>query len=112
MSYLLICAFIANAASFLLPISKPANLVIFSGGEMPPLSRWLSTFLLPSIVSIAVTFICFYCTQRRTLSEESLAVSAARAVVKDQTPGIIRGAQHLINLNIRPTQRDRRHSAL
>ena len=27
--YLLICAFIANAASFVLPISNPENLVIF-----------------------------------------------------------------------------------
>ena len=34
--YLLICAFIANAASFVLPISNPANLVIF-GSHMPPL---------------------------------------------------------------------------
>ena len=34
--YLLICAFIANAASFVLPISNPANLVIF-GDHMPPL---------------------------------------------------------------------------
>ena len=28
--YLLICAFIANAASFVLPISNPANLVIYA----------------------------------------------------------------------------------
>lgn len=34
------------------------------------------------------------------------------AEIKDQTPGVIRGAQPLVNLNIRPTQRDRRHSAL
>ena len=46
MPYLLVCAFIANAASFVLPISNPANLVIFAGGEMPPLSRWMQTFLL------------------------------------------------------------------
>src|SRR6516164_2956612 len=30
--YLLICAFIANAASFVLPISNPANLVIYGSG--------------------------------------------------------------------------------
>ncbi|QWW71635.1 arsenic transporter [Rhizobium sp. WYJ-E13] len=78
MPYLLVCAFIANAASFLLPISNPANLVIFAGGEMPPLSRWLSIFLLPSIVSIVVTFVCLYWTQWRTLSQDSLAASAER----------------------------------
>ena len=40
--YLMVCAFIANAASFVLPISNPANLVIFGGGHMPPLERWLA----------------------------------------------------------------------
>lgn len=54
--YLLICAFIANAASFVLPISNPANLVVYSGG-MPPLKTWLLTFGVPSIASIAVTFL-------------------------------------------------------
>lgn len=53
--YLLICAFIANAASFVLPISNPANLVVYGAG-MPPLGRWLSTFGLPSLASILVTF--------------------------------------------------------
>lgn len=47
MPYLLVCAFIANAASFVLPISNPANLVIFAGGDMPPLDRWLTTFAVP-----------------------------------------------------------------
>jgi len=49
--YLLICAFIANAASFVLPISNPANLVIY-GNNMPPLLHWLRLYALPSIVSI------------------------------------------------------------
>jgi arsenical pump membrane protein len=46
---------VANAASFVLPISNPANLVVFHAG-MPPLGRWLAAFLLPSILSIAATF--------------------------------------------------------
>lgn len=53
--YLLICAFIANAASFVLPISNPANLVVY-GRNMPPLAQWLATFGLPSLVSVFVTF--------------------------------------------------------
>jgi arsenical pump membrane protein len=57
--YLLICAFIANAASFVLPISNPANLVIFNA-EMPPLSQWLRVFLLPSVASILVTYFILY----------------------------------------------------
>jgi arsenical pump membrane protein len=53
--YLVICAFIANAASFVLPISNPANLVLY-GNHMPPLLPWLKQFALPSAVSIAVTY--------------------------------------------------------
>jgi arsenical pump membrane protein len=53
--HLLACALIANAASFLLPISNPANLVIFDG-HMPPLLKWLGMFLLPSLASVIITF--------------------------------------------------------
>ncbi|MGV2130080.1 arsenic transporter [Agrobacterium vitis] len=70
MPYLLICAFIANAASFVLPISNPANLVIFGGGEMLPLSTWLATFALPSLVAIVVTFAMLYWSQRRAIHAE------------------------------------------
>ena len=54
--YLLACAFIANAASFVLPILNPANIVIFDG-HLPSLIPWMRTFLIPSVVSIAVTFL-------------------------------------------------------
>jgi len=53
--YLFICAFIANAASFVLPISNPANLVVY-GSTMPPLGTWFKSFGPPSLVSITVTF--------------------------------------------------------
>ena len=53
--YLFACALIANAASFVLPISNPANLVVFHHG-MPPLGRWLLSFGVPSILSIAATY--------------------------------------------------------
>lgn len=53
--YLLICALIANAASFVLPISNPANLVVY-GPNMPLLAVWLRSFALSSLVAIAVTF--------------------------------------------------------
>jgi arsenical pump membrane protein len=54
--HLLACAFIANAASFVLPISNPANLVIFAK-HMPPLGKWLSIFTLPSVAAVAITFV-------------------------------------------------------
>ena len=64
--YLLICAFIANAASFVLPISNPANLVLFAS-HMPPLLEWVRRFALPSILAIAATFIALRLTQRTAL---------------------------------------------
>jgi arsenical pump membrane protein len=67
--YLLICAFIANAASFVLPISNPANLVIY-GSRMPPLLQWLPAYLLPSFVSIVATYLLLHWTQRGALRHE------------------------------------------
>jgi arsenical pump membrane protein len=70
--YLFVCAFIANAASFVLPISNPANLVVF-GAHMPHLTDWLRQFMLPSIASILVTYAVLRLTQRRALNEERIA---------------------------------------
>ncbi len=67
--YLLICAFIANAASFILPISNPANLVIY-GKEMPSLGVWFSTYLLPSLFSVGITFLMLFLTQKNFLREQ------------------------------------------
>jgi arsenical pump membrane protein len=65
--YLFVCAFIANAASFLLPISNPANLVVFHN-QMPPLGRWLAAYSIPSLLSIAITFIALRWLFRKKLS--------------------------------------------
>lgn len=70
--YLFVCAFIANAASFVLPISNPANLVVY-GAHMPHLTDWLRQFMLPSIASILVTYAVLRLTQRRALNEERIA---------------------------------------
>jgi arsenical pump membrane protein len=64
--YLLGCAFIANAASFVLPISNPANLVVFHD-QMPPLGRWLVWFGIPSLLSIAATFVALRWIFRKQL---------------------------------------------
>ena len=82
--YLFICAFIANAASFLLPISNPANLVVFVSA-LPPLAAWLARFLVPSVVAIAVTFMALRTMQQRHLSEPF------RSTV--QLPPLTRGAR-------------------
>lgn len=82
--YLFICAFIANAASFVLPISNPANLVIY-GAHMPPLLQWLPRYLLPALASIGATYAVLRYTQRAELRE---------AVEKDiELPELGRGGQ-------------------
>ncbi len=65
--HLFACAMIANAASFVLPISNPANLVVFHTG-MPPLGRWLASFLLPSLFSIAATYLVLRLHFRKDLN--------------------------------------------
>ena len=63
------CALVANAASFVLPISNPANLVLY-GGKMPPLGTWFASFALPSIASIAsimATFLMLRLVERNRL---------------------------------------------
>jgi arsenical pump membrane protein len=80
--YLFICAFIANAASFVLPISNPANLVVY-GKTLPPLFPWLRTFLLPSICSIFATYAVLRFVVRKDiegkLEEDGEAATLSRA---------------------------------
>ena len=54
--YLFACAMIANAASFVLPISNPANLVVFHK-SMPPLGTWMLSFGIPSLFSVVTTYL-------------------------------------------------------
>jgi len=78
--YLFVCAFIANAASFVLPISNPANLVVY-GARMPHLFEWLRQFTLPSIASIVATYVILRIALRRPVKEEQLARNVPRPVL-------------------------------
>ncbi|MCP3736503.1 SLC13 family permease [Sphingomonas sp. RP10(2022)] len=49
------CALVANAASFVLPISNPANLVLYAS-DLPRLGHWLAAFALPSVAAIGATY--------------------------------------------------------
>jgi arsenical pump membrane protein len=76
--YLFACALIANAASFVLPISNPANLVVFHTG-MPPLGQWMIAFFVPSLLSIAATFFVLRIVFRKELRARiHLAVQPAQ----------------------------------
>jgi arsenical pump membrane protein len=64
--YIFVCALIANAASFVLPISNPANLVVFHDG-LPPLGQWMLAFGIPSVLSIIATYAVLRLIFRREL---------------------------------------------
>ncbi len=72
--HLLACALIANAASFLLPIANPANLVVF-GDHLPALGTWLRIFLLPSVAAVAATFVCLRMLNRKALEGKTAEVT-------------------------------------
>jgi arsenical pump membrane protein len=87
--FLFACALIANAASFVLPISNPANLVVFHSG-MPPLGRWLLSFLVPSLLSIAVTFLILRWYFREDLCT-NIEVPADRVELKGEGKLVLAG---------------------
>jgi arsenical pump membrane protein len=80
--YLFVCAFIANAASFVLPISNPANLVVY-GKDLPPLLPWLRTFFLPSLCSIAATYVALRWIWRHDLQGETEVGSEAAKLSRE-----------------------------
>ncbi|MCB8879234.1 arsenic transporter [Acidisoma cellulosilytica] len=65
--YLFVCAFIANAASFLLPISNPANLVLYAD-HVPPLFTWLGHFFMPSLAAVGATLLALLIIERKHLA--------------------------------------------
>ena len=52
--YAFACALVANAASFLLPVSNPANLLVLSRAPLA-LGAFLARLLLPSVLAIGLT---------------------------------------------------------
>ena len=77
--YLFACAFIANAASFVLPISNPANLVIY-GSHMPPLLHWLPQYAAPSLCAILATYAALRWSQRGALRQPIAPTISMRAL--------------------------------
>lgn len=69
------CALVANAASFILPMSNPANLIVFAN-KPPALLPWIMSFGIASVAAVAITYavlrLCFR--------------SALRARVRDVEP--------------------------
>ncbi len=89
--HLFACAFIANAASFVLPISNPANLVVFNG-HMPSVFSWVRSFGLASVISIVATFcvlrLWFAGPLKGNLSREDTRVEPLSASGKGSAYGL------------------------
>jgi arsenical pump membrane protein len=68
--FLFVCALTANAASFVLPISNPANLVLY-GDHIPALLAWLARFAIPSAGSILATYAGLRFVERKGLQGRS-----------------------------------------
>src|ERR1019366_1141422 len=64
--YLFACTFIADSASFLLPISNPINVIIMSRFPLDLLT-FLRLLFLPSLVVIAINLGIFYLLYRKQL---------------------------------------------
>jgi arsenical pump membrane protein len=64
--YLLACALVANAASFVFPISNPANLVVY-GAKLPALREWLAIYGAAAAASIVATLAGLWWLSRRAL---------------------------------------------
>jgi arsenical pump membrane protein len=64
--YLFACTFIADSASFLLPISNPINVIIMSRFPLD-LQTFLRLLFLPSLVVIAINLGIFYLLYRSQL---------------------------------------------
>ncbi len=66
---------------FVLPISNPANLVVFRH-DMPPLGAWLLAFAVPSILSIGVTYAIMRVLFRRELNDSVEAPDGAEPLTR------------------------------
>jgi arsenical pump membrane protein len=87
-AYVIACALVANAASFVLPISNPSNLLVFAGA-MPALGVWLAAFGLASLAALGVTFAVLAWWFRRDLTGSWPAGEEAAAAARPRTLTIV-----------------------
>lgn len=72
--YAFACALVANAASFVLPVSNPANLLILGRAPLD-LGSFLSHLLLPSVLAVVATLAGLLVVFRRELAAPFAAPS-------------------------------------
>jgi len=82
--YLFSCAFVANAASFLLPSGNPANLLLYAR-SLPALGPWLAVYGMAGISATLLTFVLLAWSSRGEL--------AAPIGARDERPRSSRGSR-------------------
>jgi arsenical pump membrane protein len=92
--YVFACAFVANAASFVLPISNPSNLVFFNE-HMPALGAWFASFALAALASIALTYAALALVFRRAM-QPALVLQEGAARPPRMLASIALGASALV----------------
>ncbi|HZZ57987.1 MAG TPA: SLC13 family permease [Opitutaceae bacterium] len=101
--HLLACAFVANAASFVLPISNPANLVVF-GNRLPPLREWIARFGVSALAAVAATFLALRLVERAELGESIAPDDLAPALSprgRRTLAGLLASAAALVAVSLR-----------
>lgn len=101
MPYLYACAFVANAASFGLPFSNPANVLIV---PQPHLLGYVRALGVPELCALGVTFVAFLLVFRRSLDGRydcgELTAPGARTLRTLVAMGTV-GALYFVALAIR-----------
>jgi len=92
--YVFACALVANAASFVLPISNPSNLLFFAA-HMPPLATWFASFALASVASVLLTYAALAFVFRHDL-RGALCVDGGRAARPRMTALATLGAAGIV----------------
>jgi arsenical pump membrane protein len=85
MPFLFACTFIADTASFLLPVSNPINIIVTSRFPLD-LFTFLRLLLLPSLVAIGINVGVFFLLYRRQLQGQfdSKRLPAIETVIKSK----------------------------
>ena len=82
--FTLACVFIADTASFMLPVSNPINIIVLTSFHLS-LGEFFRLFLLPSVIVIALNIVLFLWIFRRRLQHpfSTSHLGSATANVRD-----------------------------
>ena len=92
--YVFACALVANAASFLLPVSNPANLLIMARTSLS-LGAFLARLLIPSVLALGTTLLGLLWVFREELRSPYAEVPVSGLVLTSRTRASLVGVSGL-----------------